>query len=118
MKTFSILLMIGLFTGQLSFGTGNETCNPDTNTAECILVTQLDQLQAQSLQMTPSLPSLQAKVDQKFTKENLIFSQVQFESELSNVELSQMHVHQLELELGRKLATISTEASSEQVSKF
>lgn len=93
-----------LVSAQWSFGTGNETCCPDT-TSTAIATTssqmQMDLLQEESHHMAVTLPSLGAIVASKLQSEQYVMNVLQAESQ--KVEVPSFG-KQLDSKLGNRLA--------------
>lgn len=80
-------MMVLVLSGQLSFGTGNETCCPDSPRTEMSAAeaqVQLDVVQSDTHLATAVVPSLQPVVSRKFQAWEAMMTQVQVETETLN----------------------------------
>jgi hypothetical protein len=105
MKTFSIFLIIGLFMGQLTFGTGNENCCPDsvsTNLTSAGMQVHLDEVQAESQQVLLFLPSIGDILVSQLSERTLL-DRLQEESEGAVVTISLLHAEQLDRQLNSRM---------------
>ncbi|MEP7128227.1 MAG: hypothetical protein ABI729_05140 [Chitinophagales bacterium] len=107
MKTLkSILFLVILLTTQLTYGAGNECCNPDTSSVQLLALNsqqQLDYLHCQSLLVGVNIPSLERNVTLKLGKEKRMLDQVQLESEMLSASLLNTNVNQLQSTLKNRL---------------
>ena len=100
MKTLNAVLVIMMLSGQLSFGTGNETCCPDTTSVELATQVQLDRLQVESNEIKPIVPSLQPVVLQKFNEQHATLNRMQTETEVLDIQPGKSVAQQVNLKLG------------------
>ena len=106
MKTFNVILIIGMFLGQLTFGKGNDTCCPDTSSVELVAAAkeaELEQLQTESHSIALSLPSLYPQVDKKLTKDSQALSLLQLESEMFLSGYSEFFSSQVRVKLNERI---------------
>ena len=115
MKTLKGLLplIILLLAGQLSFGTGNDTCCPDSPRTEISADTQvqLDHLQADTHLATATVPSLQGVVSKKLQARDVMMKQVQVESEMLDITLYHSFSEQLASRLNSQVPERKVENS-------
>ncbi|MEO6168539.1 MAG: hypothetical protein ABIO46_15635 [Chitinophagales bacterium] len=108
MKTFkTLLILVIMLSGHLSFGTGNESCCPDTTSIQLQASNaqlQLDQMQVESHLVIAKVPSLSTNVYQKLGKQQDMLDKVQLETEKLDTSLLSALQSHLEGQLkGRKM---------------
>lgn len=105
-----------MLSGQLSYGTGDKNCCPDTtNTLRVQLAastaqTQLDQLQAESLLIDAKIPSLELRLALKMPPKKSMLEQIHAESGLLNHKWSNSLASQLEVQLKRRTLNNQSDA--------
>lgn len=103
MKTLrTLFLLVIILTGQLSYGTGNENCCPDTTNARILAAStqmQLDEVQLASNQADILVPTLAHSVTAKLMSQRTMLEQVQMETE----RLEDVHAWPLRKQLETKL---------------
>lgn len=92
MKTFkTLLILVIMLSGHLSFGTGNETCCPDSTSVDLLASSaqlQLDQMQVESQLVIAKVPSLSSTVFLKLGNQQDMLDRLQFETEKLDTSLS------------------------------
>lgn len=107
MKTLkSFLFMLLLLTGQLSFGSGNDCCYPDTSKVQLVAMSaqqQLDYLQCESHSVIAKVPSLEKLVTLKLGNLVYMLEQVQLESEQLGSSLPAVNTNAIDSTLKSRL---------------
>src|SRR4030095_12652288 len=119
MKTFKVLIVMMLLTGQLSFGTGNETCCPDSPSLELTKMyspEQLARLQPESRLLIAGLPSLQSLVEHKLKVNPSMSDRLQQETEVLPMHPNCSFADQISFQLNNRLT--EQKVSSNELVKF
>lgn len=105
-----------MLTGQLSYGTGDKNCCPDTTYTTSVQLlaltaqTELDQLQAESLLMDVKVPSLQLSLVFKMPTKKNILENMHEESDLLDNKWANSLAAQLEVQLKSRILINQTDA--------
>ncbi|HZX74533.1 MAG TPA: hypothetical protein VFE57_08940 [Cyclobacteriaceae bacterium] len=113
MKTLkTVLILIIMLSGRLSFGSGNETCCPDTTNASIVASNsqmQLDLLQSESYEVQVAVPSLHNLVMKKLERNEQLLNQVQEESERMDAQQFSSFPKLVEFRLNSRLLELNDE---------
>lgn len=107
MKTLkSFLFMLLLLVSQLSFGSGNDCCYPDTSKVQLVAMSaqqQLDYLECETHSVIAKVPSLEKVVNLKLGNLVYMLEQVQLESEQLGSSLPAVNANQIDSTLKSRL---------------
>lgn len=116
MKTFKTMMILAIMLSvQFSFGTGNETCCPDTSSVHLLASKtqqQLDQIQSESQIEIAKVPSLQSYVAKKLMKQQTMMDEVQVETQRLEGLLLPSLKKQLEVKLNSRVQDKETDEKS------
>lgn len=114
MKTLkTVLILIIMLSGRLSFGSGNETCCPDTTSTSIAASSsqmQLDLLQSESYKVQVAVPSLHTLVTKKLERNEQILNQLQQDSERMDARQFSSFPKLVELKLNSRLLELNDDA--------